>query len=117
MERTADAMLGVVVEEDMPLDKVSKRAPPRGAYAPTRTRRIFSSSARSQIVVVCSVVGGQVDVKACVAALPDCEPLVLEHCIRTYSLPADGRQEDKDNGVPSEVGGAPPLRWGVIWRP
>lgn len=53
------------------------------------------------------------DVKACVAALPDCEPLVLEHCIRTYSLPADGRKEDKDNGVSSEVGGALPGVEGV----
>ncbi|CAN0553458.1 unnamed protein product, partial [Ectocarpus sp. 12 AP-2014] len=50
MERTADALLAAVVEEDMPLDKV--------------------------------------DSKACIAALPDCEPLVLEHCLRTYSLPS-----------------------------
>ncbi|CAM9791138.1 unnamed protein product [Ectocarpus fasciculatus] len=63
MERTADALLAVVVEEDMPLDKV--------------------------------------DGKACIAALPDCEPLVLEHCLRTYSLPSD--DVEARNGVPSET--------------
>lgn len=46
----------------------------------------------------------QIDAKACIAALPDCEPLVLEHCLRTYSLPEnDGKDSD---GVSSEVRGA-----------
>ncbi|CAM9664068.1 unnamed protein product [Ectocarpus sp. 6 AP-2014] len=63
MERTADALLAAVVEEDIPLDKVGS--------------------------------------KACIAALPDCEPLVLEHCLRTYSLPSDNAEEQ--NGAPSET--------------
>lgn len=53
-------------------------------------------------------VGGQVDAKACIAALPDCEPRVLEHCLRTYSVPAENGEDDNCDGVASEVGGA---RW------
>lgn len=49
-------------------------------------------------------VGGQVDAKACIAALPDCEPRVLEHCLRTYSVSADdGKNDANSNGVSSEV--------------
>lgn len=43
----------------------------------------------------------QIDAKACIAALPDCEPLVLEHCLLTYSLPANDGKES--SGVSSEV--------------
>lgn len=29
------------------------------------------------------------ETEVCLAALPDCEPLVLEHCLKTYSVDQD----------------------------
>lgn len=57
--------------------------------------------------------------KACVDALPDCEPLVLEHCLRTYSLPHDDSDTKSQDGlVSTEVtkgsrgrGGGVIVRW------
>ncbi|CAM9969634.1 unnamed protein product, partial [Laminaria digitata] len=40
----------------------------------------------------------KVDAKECVAALPDCEPLVLEHCLRTYSLAVGSGQAPASGG-------------------
>lgn len=42
-------------------------------------------------VCVCAFLW-QLDTKACIAALPECEPLVLEHCLRAYCV--DGGVEE-----------------------
>lgn len=55
------------------------------------------------------VSAAQVDAKACIAALPDCEPRVLEHCLRTYSVPADDGKDGDGNSndaASGEVRGA-----------
>ncbi|CAM9721473.1 unnamed protein product, partial [Choristocarpus tenellus] len=51
MEQIADMLLNLVVQEDMPLDKI--------------------------------------DPEACVLALPECERLVVEHCLSFYSRPTN----------------------------
>lgn len=44
----------------------------------------------------------QIDEKACLAALPGCEALVLKHCLRTYSFPPKEKDESRGDNA-SEV--------------